>query len=142
MTDKLKADKNRYFFEQGLRFSCKQCGACCTGAPGIVRVSREDVKRISEFLNISKQDLFSKYLKTGEHGVVVREFDDGRCIFFDKGCRIYPVRPVQCRSFPFWFKNLRNEDVWKKTAENCPGIGQGELFSFEEILELIDYSVK
>jgi len=142
MINKFKKDKDRYFFANGLKFSCKQCGACCTGTPGIVRVSREDIKRISEFLNISEKELFSQYLDKVEQGVVIRELDNGACIFFDKGCRIYPVRPGQCRSFPFWFKNLRNEDTWKKTAENCPGIGQGEFFSFEEILELIDYSVR
>jgi len=135
-------DKKRYFFAHGLRFSCKQCGACCTGSPGIVRVDKVNITQISEFLNISEDELFSQYLKETEYGVVIKELDNGKCIFYESGCKIYPVRPGQCRTFPFWFKNLRKEESWRKTAENCPGIGKGEFFSFVEILELIDYSVR
>jgi len=48
--------------------------------------------------------------------------DDYACIFFDtdkKRCSIYPVRPLQCRTFPFWqqFKNSEDE-----VRRECPGI--------------------
>jgi len=60
------------------------------------------------------------------------------CIFLSKngqskGCEIYPVRPLQCRTWPFWRENLSSENVWTQTGRDCPGMGQGKLHSYEVI---------
>jgi Fe-S-cluster containining protein len=48
-------------------------------------------------------------------------------------CRVYPVRPMQCRTWPFWKENLVRE-TWEKDVRSiCPGIGKGRLVSPEEI---------
>ena len=48
-------------------------------------------------------------------------------------CMIYPVRPSQCRMWPFWPSNLANPAAWNETAQKCPGINRGRLYSCEEI---------
>ena len=51
-----------------------------------------------------------------------------------KGCVIYPVRPAQCRTWPFWESNLRSRKNWDSIAEGCPGIGRGPLIGVDEIV--------
>jgi hypothetical protein len=48
-------------------------------------------------------------------------------------CSIYPVRPVQCRTWPFWNINLKSPDNWNTEAMTCPGMNCGELHDFESI---------
>jgi len=44
-----------------------------------------------------------------------------RCIFLDSRarCTIYPVRPLQCRQFPFWSHFKKDISGLK---EECPGV--------------------
>ena len=37
------------WYRDGLAFSCTRCGACCTGAPGYVWVSAEEIEQLAEF---------------------------------------------------------------------------------------------
>jgi len=48
-------------------------------------------------------------------------------------CMIYPVRPAQCRAWPFWPDNLATPAAWNNAAQKCPGINRGKFYSFEEI---------
>ena len=38
------------WFKDGLRFTCTGCGDCCSGAPGFVWVSEEDIERLANHL--------------------------------------------------------------------------------------------
>ncbi len=131
-----------YFFDKGIRFSCLRCGVCCTGAPGIVRVGEEEPRAMAAYLNQPVAGLIATYLAAFEDGYRVLEDSDGRCLFFENGCRVYPVRPVQCRTFPFWFKNLRSEAAWAATKKACPGIGQGRHYPREEILAVLETNMR
>ena len=126
-----------YFFDRGIRFECTQCGNCCTGAPGQVRVTEDEISRIADYLKINIEEM----KKTCVRDKKLIEKANGDCIFYDKGCSIYSVRPTQCRTYPFWFKNLRSEEAWAATCKSCPGIGHGRLYSKEEILRLIDLTL-
>jgi hypothetical protein len=130
-------DQRPYFFDAGIRFTCRRCGACCTGAPGIVRVSAKETEAIAVHLGEPLSLVIETYLTVWEDGYRIKEADDGRCLFFGDGCRIYPVRPTQCRTFPFWFRNLRSEARWKAIQKECPGIGNGQFYSKADILTLL-----
>lgn len=129
-----------YFFSEGLRFGCTMCGSCCTGDPGIVYVDGDEAGRIAEFLSIPLEVLTERMLDPFKDGYTAREAEQGRCIFYENGCVIYPVRPVQCMTFPFWFQNMRSVSAWEEACARCPGIGQGRLFSRDEIITLIQAS--
>jgi len=55
-----------------------------------------------------------------------------QCIFLEKtGCRIHTVKPLQCRTFPFWPGLIDEKAEWRATAKWCPGIDQGEPVDME-----------
>lgn len=134
------SDRITYFFDSGLRFSCQQCGECCTGEPGTIYVTSLEITSIADFLHLSIQDFTNQALYPYRDSYTIKERPDGACLFYDTGCIIYPVRPAQCRSFPFWLQTLRSPYAWKQTAKTCPGIGYGRLFSREEILAVLESS--
>jgi len=126
-----------YFFDAGLYFECLQCGACCTGTPGTIYVSDREIDAIRQFLAIPAACLIQDHLYAFRDSYSIREHADGRCHFYEDGCRIYPVRPHQCRTYPFWLSNLRSRKAWKKTAAQCPGIGSGRFYDRERILGIV-----
>ena len=38
------------WYADGLNFTCTQCGNCCTGGPGFVWISREEIVRLAAHL--------------------------------------------------------------------------------------------
>jgi len=122
------------WYVEGLRFTCKRCGSCCRGEPGYVWVRREDVRRIAEHLGIDEEEVARRYLRRAYGRVSLVELRNGDCVFYgEEGCGIYAVRPRQCRTFPFWPENVRSRGSWEEAGRECPGVGEGELHSREEI---------
>lgn len=126
-----------YFFDSGIQFHCRRCGHCCTGAPGIVRVSEQSAAAIAAAVGMTPEPFERTCLSAVGDGFSIRERADGRCLFYEEGCRIYPHRPSQCRTYPFWLRNLRSEDRWRETMRECPGIGSGPMFTRDAILALL-----
>ncbi len=127
----------RYFFDDGLRFGCQRCGLCCTGSPGVVRISISEIRLLAAYLKMTVEETIHRHLRTISDGFSIQEENDGRCRFYRNGCQVYAVRPLQCRTFPFWLNHLRSLSRWKKVAGECPGIGEGRLFSRDEILRFL-----
>jgi len=123
------------WYQDGLRFRCTRCGNCCTGAPGFVWVNEDEIADIAEYREEQLADVEGFYVRWVGRRRSLRERVNGDCTFFDRdaGCTIYPVRPRQCRTWPFWESNLRAPGDWRRTCEVCPGAGQGDLISAEEI---------
>ncbi len=123
------------WYKDGLRFTCTRCGHCCTGAPGYVWVTDDEIAALARFRGESVAELtaVSTRLVGGKRSL--REKLNGDCVFYDrhKGCTVYPVRPRQCRTWPFWESNLETPAAWQQTCATCPGSGQGELIPAEEI---------
>jgi len=70
----------------------------------------------------------------------LRELPGGDCVLWggnDRGCLVYPVRPVQCRTFPFWREHLRSRRAWEDLARSCPGVNKGRLYTLKQIEELL-----
>jgi Fe-S-cluster containining protein len=125
------------WYHEGLRFTCTQCGNCCTGAPGVVWVSEEELRQIAEFRGASYGEvlLHDTRLVNGRRSLT--EYANGDCTFFDgasRRCTIYPVRPAQCRTWPFWPSNLESTKSWKAVQRVCPGTRDGELVPLEVIV--------
>ena len=121
------------WYREGLSFSCTRCGDCCTGAPGYVWVEPTEIDALAKHLGLSVDNFGERYLRKVGRRYSLIEKSGGDCVFFDKGCSVYPARPTQCRTFPFWRSNLKSERAWDELADECPGIGQGKLFPVEEI---------
>jgi Fe-S-cluster containining protein len=130
------------WYEDGLRFRCTRCGACCTGAPGFVWVNAEELQQIAEYRGEPVEEaegLYTYRARAARGGRSLREKANGDCIFYDRaaGCTIYPVRPRQCRTWPFWESNLATPEDWQRTCEVCPGAGTGDFVPEEEITRRI-----
>jgi Fe-S-cluster containining protein len=116
---------------QRLRFSCTQCGNCCGGAPGYVWVDAAEIERIAAHLSMSAAEFTRRHTRRERGGLSLLERPDGDCEFLVRlaggksECSIHAVRPTQCRTWPFWESNLRNEKSWERAARNCPGMDHG-----------------
>ena len=107
--------------------ACEACGGhCCTGESGYIWVKYDEIVEMAKFVNLSLEEFATMYLKKVKHrySLVEKKLseDNYACIFFDetiKRCTIYPVRPLQCRTFPFWEQFKQDEDEVRK---ECPGI--------------------
>jgi len=124
------------WFEDGLRFECTGCGRCCTGANGYVWVSERDVSRLAARFGRSLDDFGRKYLRRiGDRYALLERANDGACVFLEGDrCGVYEDRPDQCRSFPFWDRNLASAAAWMRAAEECEGIREdAPLLSRDEI---------
>jgi Fe-S-cluster containining protein len=123
------------WYQDGLRFRCTQCGHCCTGAPGYVWVDDAEIQALAKQRDATVEEITALYTRSTSRGRSLREKANGDCVFYDRsaGCTVYPVRPRQCRTWPFWESNLRTPEAWQHTCEICPGSGHGELIPAEEI---------
>ena len=147
------------WYAGGLKFTCTQCGNCCSGKPGHVWISHEEIERLAEYLQLTPAETVEQFCRKVEGGFSLREhrnrFGEYDCVFLrtepeapppegDKPafrrryCGIYPVRPLQCRTWPFWDTNLGSEKAWKEAARTCYGMDRGRKFSLKVIHELRD----
>lgn len=127
------------WYRDGLAFECTRCGACCTGAPGYVWVSPDEIEALARFRGQSTEQFSTRFVRrVGDHFSLI-ERPGGDCIFWDpkEGCTVYAARPVQCRTWPFWPENVESPESWAAVRRACPGSGQGRLYTAEEIVESI-----
>ena len=128
----------RTIFDEGIRFECQKCGNCCTGAPGKVSVTMPEIEQMAHYLRMPQGNLLTQFCRFDD-GLLLKEKGNGDCVFLQGGsCMVYPARPRQCRTFPFWVKNLRSESAWNHTCTACPGIGRGKVHSKDEIYKIIE----
>ena len=153
------ADEKAPWYADGLQFTCTQCGNCCTGGPGYVWISEPEIARLAAHLNLTREQTIASYCRLIhgrysllEHRNARGEYD---CIFLKeartesragdqtvvqtrRSCTIYPVRPLQCRTWPFWDSNLSEREIWEAAAKRCHGMNRGRTFTRQEMEALRD----
>jgi Fe-S-cluster containining protein len=103
-----------------------------------VWVNEEEITTIAEHLGLNRSMFIANFVRNVGKRKSIVEISNGDCIFFDseiRGCKLYEVRPTQCRTWPFWNQNIDTPSSWKKTAKFCSGCNKGELHTLEEIEE-------
>ena len=124
------------WYEKGLRFECTQCGNCCRnhGEYTYVYLTRGEQRAIAEHLGLSRREFRATYC-IEEDGLTSLRMDEPACPFLDpeNRCRIYPVRPKQCATWPFWEENLERETWEGPVSDCCPGIGKGRHYPASEV---------
>jgi len=134
------SDKDTPWYRDGLRFECSGCGNCCSGEPGYVFATLEEIDKIAAHLGREKEGLDSEHVRrVGRRYSLTEDKTTGDCCFLrrteggKRTCAIYPVRPLQCRTWPFWSLNLESKKAWAEAAEECPGISTGPLVDYVQI---------
>lgn len=126
------------FYDDGVRFSCNRCSACCRGGPGYVFLTKTDLARLLQCLGLDFKAFFHDYCILADVGngraLSLREVSatDGSndCVFWGTdGCKVYEARPLQCSTYPFWQTIMESASTWRREAQNCPGIDTGEMRS-------------
>jgi uncharacterized protein len=126
------------WYHAGLKFSCTQCGDCCSGTPGYVWVTNEEIAALAALVGLDADEFEDKYCRQVGVRKSLKEFPSGDCVFLDsqsRRCTVYDARPRQCRTWPFWESNLKTPEDWNHTRGICPGSGQGQLYQLEAIEE-------
>lgn len=124
------------WYRDGLRFTCTGCGDCCSGEPGFVWVDEQEIAAMASHLQVSISEFERQFVRQEREGKSLVEYPDGDCIFLEpetRKCIVYAARPTQCRTWPFWNSNLQSKRTWRETCKVCPGSGEGQLYSLEEI---------
>jgi Fe-S-cluster containining protein len=131
------------WYADGLRFTCTWCGNCCGGAPGYVWVSPQECRAIARRLGLSLEQFEQAHTRRVGLRRSLLELENGDCEFLVREpegrthCAIHPVRPVQCRTWPFWRSNVATQRAWEQSARHCPGINQGEHHTSQAIQEAL-----
>ena len=158
-----KTTADNAWYADGLRFTCSQCGNCCTGGPGYVWIDRDEIVKLAAYLNLSPEDTIERYcrkvdgkfslkerrspaglydcifLKETKVGGAARNGDDEKVVHTIRACTVYPVRPLQCRTWPFWPENLSSRQAWDHAAKRCHGMNApGRTFSPAQIHAIRD----
>jgi hypothetical protein len=129
------------WYSGGLRFECVGCGNCCAGPEeGDIWITAIEIEMLAKHLGSPEEQVRKQFTRRGLFRTSITE--DKKtcdCIFLQtgadgkRGCAIYPVRPNQCRTWPFWTWNLATRGDWDEAAKRCPGMNHGRQFTFEEI---------
>jgi Fe-S-cluster containining protein len=125
------------WYADGLRFACvRGCRRCCGGFPGYVWVTAEEMDCIADFMKIPRAEFRREYVRPAGSRHSLRERAGYDCVLLgENGCTAYPVRPTQCRDYPFWPEVVRSREAWETEGRRCPGIGEGCTLSADEIAE-------
>lgn len=123
-----------------IRFEClKDCSNCCQLSGGFVFLTEDESRAIADYLD-TDVDLFQKWFtKDADGHLALVDGPEERCVFLEDGiCTIYPVRPLQCRTYPFWPENMKTKAHWNLTKKMCPGIGKGPERSASEVAAILN----
>ncbi len=128
------------WYQDGLAFECIGCGRCCTGEPGYVWVTEDEIERLAKCVRMAAAVFENTYVRVVGQRKSLMERPNGDCSLLDgveRRCTVYEARPAQCRTWPFWHSNLRSAAAWRATCRACPGSGQGPTHSLEQIETLV-----
>ncbi len=140
---------------QNAGFECIQCGECCRGEDNCVAVFPFEVRAIMEktgqnWLEVVEPPTEGEWDFEGNfHTLEWRLRKDGeRCQYYgDYGCQIYPVRPLLCKTYPFYLeeeglvlsecRGLSNEIGPKEAFRLAALIKERRLVEIQEALDLV-----
>ncbi len=145
----------KVWYEQGLKFTCTTCGNCCTGGPGYVWLSDEEIGRLAVHLGLTVAETTERYCRRlygkwslnevrgpggGYDCVFLKEVKPPRTnrrgeaiVQAKRVCGIYQARPLQCRTWPFWPENLESRAAWQQETRKCPGMNTGRHYDRDQI---------
>ena len=55
-----KTTEGEAWYADGLRFTCSQCGNCCTGGPGYVWIDRDEIVKLAAYLKITPEETIER----------------------------------------------------------------------------------
>ncbi|MDX2116069.1 MAG: YkgJ family cysteine cluster protein [Planctomycetota bacterium] len=137
------------WYAEGLRFECTMCGACCSGPPGYVLFTEDEARAMAGKLGVSVEEFVARFTREmdvpldGRRRRSLREVETEHgldCVFLDRSsvagkavCVLHEVRPMQCRTFPFWPEHVRTPATWRELGRVCEGVDRGPVHGLAQI---------
>ncbi len=120
-----------------IRFACQPgCIRCCD-TQGFVYITARDLERLSKHFGLTEKDFEKRYVIRYRQVMRLRKPRKSQCHFLKPdGCSVHEVKPVQCRTYPFWPEIVENRAAWESEAKRCPGINKGELVQIGTACEI------
>jgi len=116
------------FSRRDLRYKCKRCAVFCCKLGGPT-LTENDLKRLREVRHESMDFLVHAALDKSEKQLVLKQKDDGSCIFLKYDaenkiyvCNIYDQRPSLCRLYPFEFQRTDPYKGMLRLIPCCNGL--------------------
>ena len=145
----------KLWYADGLQFACTGCGNCCTGGPGYIWMNETEIDRLASHLQTQRDVVLKQHCRRIGGQVSLKEklpnaSGEYDCTFLrllpatikdqqtvshaQRLCDIYEVRPMQCRTWPFWQGNLATPAAWQRASLRCPGMNRGKKWNLAEII--------
>ena len=120
-----------YIYPRHLLFECTRCATCCMDTKTHVRrvlLLKDEAKRISR---VSQKPMEEFTVQVVGHEPYAYEMkktpEDKKCVFLDgNSCKIYAVRPLVCRFYPFQLSKGKGQKYSFSATAECLGVGKGE----------------
>ncbi|MCE5310512.1 MAG: YkgJ family cysteine cluster protein [Acidobacteriales bacterium] len=121
---------------RSLHFACQQGCIDCCDTRGYVYLTGEDLRSAAHFISLTAEEFERRYVYRTRHLLRLRKPPDRQCPFLSaQGCLIHPVKPTQCRLYPFWPEIVERADDWRAESVRCRGIGKGHLVQIGTAIE-------
>lgn len=119
------------------RFECTGCGDCCR-VHGYVYFKDHEARAAAALLGMTADEFHERFLDDISDGHAIVIPPKAACPFLlDDACTIQPVKPMQCRTYPFWPELVGSDLAWRAEAARCEGIGRGRIYTEEEIHRVV-----
>ncbi|HID60747.1 MAG TPA: YkgJ family cysteine cluster protein [Hadesarchaea archaeon] len=123
---------------KNVRYECQRCARCCgdTSHRGRnILLLPSEVEQISSHTGLRPLS-FASPASNGVYRYRMKK-RSGKCVFLEgKACRIYDIRPVICRFYPFSVKRYNGTYMFE-VSRDCPGIGLGNLVPPEHFERMV-----
>jgi Fe-S-cluster containining protein len=128
-------------------WECQRCNVCCTSIAAGVPLLLNDVRRISEALNLSQEKFIDRYCNYDvvhdnceTHIPLLTLKNPDRCcvLFGNEGCSVHPVKPYYCKSAPVVSFVFVDPDYRRDFINLCKGFGKGRRYTVAEIKKQLE----
>ena len=131
------------WYHEGLRFECSECGACCRRAGDVELSAPEALAIAREFdgpMATVEALLGELWVERWDGVLVIRVPEGSQCPLLDERgrCSVHRVKPLQCRTYPFWPENVASPSSWRVEGAWCEGIGRGPLFCSDDVARILN----
>ena len=104
---------------------CLKCPALCCRMAGYVRVSRDDIRQLAKFLNISVAEFEQHHIVevTNRGEKRIKEgYKSCQFLTENRRCGVYDARPRDCRGYVCW--NQADETVYRYAVFLQTGVAE------------------
>jgi Fe-S-cluster containining protein len=116
-----------------VRFRCTKCGICCGDTKEKTRhilLLETEAEQIAKTTSQTTSKFAVKIEDSTPYKYKMKKSENGKCVFLENNCcRIYSLRPLICRFYPFELKGSNSGKYQFLFTEECPGIRKGPMLS-------------